>query len=984
MKNFLFFLISLFLCQSLVAQNKPDPSKGRPQMPNFTPAQERLTSYAQRQKLLQNSLVRNVPFRNAGPDIMSGRVVDLAVFENDPSIFFVAYASGGLWKTENNGLDFVPLFDNEAVMTIGDIAVRWNADGSASEIWIGTGENNSSRSSYSGLGIYKSTDQGKTWQHMGLEESHHIGRIVLHPSKPEVAWVAVLGHLYSNNPERGVYKTEDGGKTWKQTLFVNGATGAVDLVVDPKNPDNLYVALWERNRKAWNFAGNGKNSGIYKSTDGGVNWAKLNTEASGFPATEGVGRIGLAVYEKNPNILYAVLDNQDKREKEKDEKTPKITIDVLSKISKEDFLKFTQEEINEFLDKNDFPKEHFGKEILEKIEKGTLQPKQIAEYLGGDANSDLFNTPIKGAEVYRSDDAGKTWRKTHEKYVEDLVYTYGYYFGQFYIDPNNVDRVYTIGVPIIKSEDGGKTWASINGDNVHVDHHALWLNPKRKGHMVLGNDGGVNISYDDGKTWAKCNSIPVGQFYAVNYDLEESYNIYGGLQDNGVWFGKNTYKRNDSWQQNGIYPYKGVMGGDGMQVEVDWRDNTTIYTGYQFGNYFRINKKTNENKYITPQHKLGEKPFRFNWQTPIHLSRHNQDILYMGSNFFHRSMDKGETWEKLSNDLTKGGKEGNVPYGTLTSIDESPKHFGLLYVGIDDGLVHISKDGGYNWTKITDGLPADMWVSRVEASNHAENRVYVSLNGYRWDNFEAMLYVSDDYGKTWKRLGTDLPKEPINVVREDDKNENVLYVGTDHGLYVSVDRGSSFMLMNKNLPAVSVHDLAVHHRDRDLIVGTHGCSLWVAKIAHIQELTKEILAKNVHLFDLNGTTYSENWGKKRSWREPTEAKTEIGFFAGQNGEATIQVKAENAVLKEWKIQVSKGLNYSEFDFSVEEKAAKDLEKTLQAKKPETKLTAAENGKFYLPAGNYEITITIGNTTEKKSLELKPQKERTKRIVKKTP
>ncbi len=924
-----------------------------------TSAADRTKGYEQRQKLDANSLVSNVKFRAIGPTDMSGRVVDLDVNDANPTQFFVAYASGGLWKTENNGMSFTPLFDQESTMSIGDIAVDWKTNGQT--IWVGTGENNSSRSSYAGDGVYKSTDGGKTWQHVGLEDTHHIGQVILHPSDPNTVCVAALGHLYSPNTERGVYKTTDGGKTWAKTLFVDDQTGAIDLDIHPTNPNVLFASLWHKERSAWNFVEGGKTSGIYKSTDGGNTWQLLSTSGSGLPQGEGVGRIGLTIYPKDPTIMYAFVDNQDKRKPEAKKEEEGLTVKQLKEMKMEDFMELSDLVINEFLDKGNYPQKNSAKQLKADLKSGKLQVRDIYDFVGG-ANDELISAPVKGAEIYRSDDGGKSWKKTHEDYI-DLVYTYGYYFGQIYVTPTDANRIVTFGVPILLSEDGGKSWKNIEKENVHSDHHALWINPNNPGHMINGNDGGVNVTYDSGKHWSHLNSEPLGQFYAIAVDMENPYNVYGGLQDNGVWTGTSKPREDAP-----LPAWKSIMGGDGMQVQVDWRDNSTVYTGFQFGNYFRLDKNKSgfgSMKRLAMPREIGDPKLRFNWQAPIHLSRHNQDIVYFGSNKFHRSLDKGETFENLSDDLTKGGKEGDVPFGTLTTIDESPKRFGLLYAGTDDGLAWVSKDAGYTWTKISDALPQNLWVSRVAASAHDESTVYISLNGYRDDNFLPYLFASTDYGQTWKAIGTDLPAEPINVVKEDPVNANILYVGTDHGVYVSMDKGTSFMRMSGGLPAVAVHDLLVHPRDKELVAGTHGRSIYVADVSLLQQLDDTLRQKELYTFSLNPVTYSERWGRVRKYEEPEELKFEIPYYTRTAGKSTIDIQTEKGLtLATLTDNSESGLNYVNWNYAIDESTKAEYEKYLNENKKkedkEIKLEAAEDKKMYIRPGKYTVVVTTAN------------------------
>ncbi len=923
-----------------------------------TPAAKRLEAFRQRKKLIQNSLLGAISFRSLGPTVMSGRVADIEVNPEDPTEFYVAYASGGLWHTTDNGISFTPLFDEEAVMTIGDIAVNWKEG----LLWVGTGEVNSSRSSYAGTGLYLSQDGGQSWEHRGLPESHHIGRILIDEQDPDKLWVAVLGHLYTPNPQRGVYKTTDGGKTWRKTLYLNEETGAVDLLRDPNDPQTLYAATWQRSRKAWNFQEAGAGSGIYKSTDGGDHWKKLNTKHSGFPQGEGVGRIGLAATSDSTGqtVLYAILDNNFHRpKKEKEEEG--LSKDELRQISKEDFLLIDTAALQAYLDRYNFPEKYTAEKVFELVRQDKIRPIALVEYLE-DANRQLFDTPVIGAEVYVSRDGGKKWSKTHDGYLDDLYYSYGYYFGQIRVQAGQPEQVYIFGVPILRSTDGGKTWRSINEDNVHVDHHALWLNPHRPGHLILGNDGGINISYDDGQHWIKCNSPAVGQFYTVAVDEAQPYNVFGGLQDNGVWRGPSTYAYSPAWQQTGHYPYKMIMGGDGMQIAIDTRDNKTVYTGFQFGNYFRIDLQSEENHYITPKHELGERPLRWNWQTPIHLSTHNQDILYMGAHRLYRSLDRGKTFEAISPDLTSGGKSGDVPYGTLTSIHESPLRFGLLYTGSDDGKVHVSFDGGHEWEDISKGLPEGLWVSRIRASAHQEGRVYLCLNGYRNDFFDALVYRSENYGKSWQRIGLNLPAEPVNVILEDPVNEQLLYLGTDHGLYVSLDGGQSFQAMMQGLPHAAVHDLAIQARDKELVVATHGRSLYACSLKELQQLQAEILAKAVHLFDITALNYDENWGKSHSaWQEAQEPEVQIPYYLNQPGRMELSISTTGGLeLFQIRTEQSAGLHY----LSWKPELPENLLPAYKAEMGETaqNLKAADNGKIYLLPGTYIIRLSANGKT----------------------
>ena len=836
--------------------------------------------------MAQSTLFDALKFKNIGPTVMSGRVVDIAINPNNPIEFYVAYATGGLWYTKNNGTSFTPIMDTAATINCGSVAVDWQSGA----IWVGTGEVNASRSSYSGIGVLKSIDKGVTWTNIGLPESHHIARIWFNPNNTNELVVGVVGHLYTPNSERGIFKTTDGGKNWKKTLFIDENTGVIDLSVSKTDSKIMFAATWEKDRKAWNFKGNGKGSGIYKSTDSGSSWTLVSTSEAGFPTGDTIGRIGISAV--NSEIIYAVVDNQNNRP---NTKTDKDT----------------------------------------------------------DANTAMFETNVIGCEIYKTTNGGKIWVKQNTNFIDDLYYTYGYYFANIAVDPSNENRIYIGGVNLIFSENGGATFKNIGKDNVHADHHFTWVNPVNSSHIINGNDGGVNITYDNGENWIKCNNQAVGQFYSINVDNKEDYNVYGGLQDNGVWSGSHNYEPSSYWHQSGRYPYEEIIGGDGMQVQIDNRNANIVFAGSQYGEYYKINRATNKEDNITPRTKKGEEKLRFNWQTPILLSSHNQEILYFGSNFLHRSMNQGDTWEKISPDLTNGKKEGNVSFGTITTISESKITFGLLYVGTDDGKIQVSKDGGTTWQIISDALPQNLWVTRIVASKYKKERVYATLNGYRNDDFKSYVFTSDDYGTTWKNISSS-NSSAANVLIEDTENQAILYLGTDNGLEISLNQGVSWSDFSNGIPNVAVHDLVIQPKAKELIVGTHGRSLYKVDISKTQLFTNELQNKQVHVFEVKNVTKQESWGSKRNvWRETSEPKTTIWYYTKQPVNINIVIKNKDGIAVMTKqVTADKQLNYFEYDLSITEEIKKGIEK----KDSKIQIKVAKNKKFYLPTGKYTVTI----------------------------
>ena len=947
----LFFTAILSASIGLVAQEIP-PTTGT----------QVIQGLEKQASMKESSLLKNMPFTQIGPTVMSGRVVDIAVNPNKPSEFYVGYASGGLWYTNNNGTSFAPMMEHAPTQNVGDIAVDW----ASGTIWVGTGENNSSRSSYAGIGLLKSTDKGATWHHMGLSDSHHIGRILINPANPDEVVVGALGHLYTESAQRGIYKTKDGGKSWEQTLFVSNTAGIIEVQAAPEDFNTLYAASWEKDRKAWHFEGSGNGSALYKSTDAGDSWTLISTPQSGFPSGVGVGRVGLAVY--NAETVYAVHDSQFREEKKEDTNARKaggLKKEAFKTMSQEAFMKLSDGSLNEYLKSNGFQEKYRAQNVKQLVQSGSVKPVDLATYLE-DANALLFDTPVIGAEVYLTTNGGQNWTKQNEAPIEGLFYSYGYYFAQISVAASNPEYIVLSGVPLVASANGGKSFKSIDGDNVHSDHHYAWINPTDPLHIINGNDGGVNITYDGGQHWIKNNSPTVGQFYYINTDNETPYHVYGGLQDNGVWKAAHNAPLNTRWQADGQHPWKSIMGGDGMQVQIDARNSNTVYAGFQFGNYYRLDLETAKQTYIQPKHELGSAPFRFNWQTPILLSPHNQDVLYLGSNRLHRSLDQGTTWETISPDLTAGAKAGNVAFGTLTTLAASAFDFDLLYTGSDDGLLQRSKDGGASWTLISENLPNHMWVSSLEASAHKEGRVLAALNGYRNDHFIPYIYLSNDQGATWKNIGAGLPLGAVNTVIEDPAHENVLYAGTDNGLYASLDLGATWQAFSKGLPAVAVHDIVVQAREKHLLVGTHGRSIFKADISHLAGLATDLAAGKkvgLQLFELEAQRTSARWGTARGFGDPYTPELPIDFFAPSAGAVTVSVKDSAGIeVNSFGLAASAGFNSAAFhmNFSKEGKLA-------FLKKNKIALTLAADGNTYLPKGTYSVVVRHGKEESKQVL-----------------
>ncbi|MBL8764569.1 MAG: hypothetical protein JNM07_09910 [Phycisphaerae bacterium] len=771
-------------------------------------------------RTLKASDFKGLTWRSVGPANMGGRVAAIALKPGDAKTFYVGLATGGLWKTTNAGTTFSPIFDKEITSSIGSIAVcdapgdwpGWKnepkdlneaipdpkdaraADAAAKKeaekgkgkiIWVGTGEGNGRNSSSFGNGVYRSTDAGANFVQTGLIESHDIPAIAADPRNPDVCYAAALGRLWGPNPERGVYKTTDGGKTWTPSLQIDENTGACEIVIDPRNPDTLYAGMYARRRTAYSFTSGGPQGGVYKSTDAGKSWNKLT---NGLPAR--TGRIGLDVFAPNPSILYAVVESEQ---------------------------------------------DGWG-----------VEP---------------FDDRSKHGGVFKSVDAGETWVRMSDQTPR------AFYFSKIRVDPKDDGIVFLLGWTLEVSDDSGRNWRNA-ARKPHGDMHALAIDPSDGSHLLMGTDGGVYQSWDRGATWDFHNQIPAGQFYNVALDDSDPYRIMGGLQDNGSWIG--TSRTNlvmppdgPGSTGNGLTneQWRLVWWGDGFHCAFDPIDPAIVYAESQGGELGRVHLESGRQKVIKPGPREGQVRFRFNWNTPFFTSRHEPGVLYMGGQFVFRLTERGDKWQQISPDLTNGHSEKTdrvgshaENHGTIVALAESAIRSGVLWAGSDDGLVHVTTDSGKTWVNVTPTASQGYWVSKIEPSAHDERAAYVSLDGHRANDFAPHVLATSDLGQTWKDISGNLPRGSegsfVKVIREDARNPDVLYAGTERGSYISIDRGASWVRLNgESLPTVPVDDLRQHPRELDLVAATHGRSIFILDDAScLSHLNQSVLDAAVFLF----------------------------------------------------------------------------------------------------------------------------------------
>jgi photosystem II stability/assembly factor-like uncharacterized protein len=723
-----------------------------------------------------DAALKNLKFRSIGPAEMGGRTDDLAIVESDPRIMYVGTAAGGVFKSVNGGATWKAIFEDQPNPSIGDLAL---APSNPSILYVGTGEANNRQSSSWGDGVYKSMDGGTTFIHLGLKDTHHIGRIVVHPTDPNTVYVAALGDLWGPNKERGVYKSNDGGATWTLALFINENTGVSDIAIDPQSPNILYAAAYQHQRTVFGYNGGGPGSGLYRSIDGGAHWTKLG---HGLPSGD-IGRCALDVYRKNPNIVYAEVQHQT---------------------------------------------------------------------LGG---------------VYRSEDKGENWTRMSDTDPRPS------YFSQIRVDPNNDLKIWLGGVNIYFSEDGGKSFIQTRFERVHSDVHAIWIDPANSDHLVIGNDGGVWVTNDAGRAWRHLNNFAIGQFYEVAYDFQKPYHVCGGLQDNYSWCGPSSSTQtlgigNEDWMT--------VQGGDGFYNRIDPTDPNIIYAESQDGNLTRRDLRTSESKNIRPQEPDDNAPrYRFQWNSPLMISPHDPKTIYYGGNHLFKSTDRGDTWQVLGEDLTTKAdrnkqaifakemgdagvlsrNDGVAAWPCITAIAESPKQAGVLWAGTDDGNVQMSRDGGKTWQNVVShmpGAPKGGYVSRIEPSYKDAATAYVTFDNHRSADYGIYIYSTHNYGDSFTRITNGIPPEAgtVHVVREDPVNPDLLFAGTEFGMFITFDRGANWHRMKNGLPTVPVFDIQIHPRDHDLILATHGRSIWIMdNITTLEQMNNQVLTSDLKLFD---------------------------------------------------------------------------------------------------------------------------------------
>ena len=831
-------------------------------------------------------------WRSIGPASMSGRIADFAVYEKDSNIWYIATAHGGVWKTVNNGTTFEAQFQNQGLMSVGAIAV---SQSNPDLVYMGTGESNNRQSTSWGDGVYKTTDGGKTWTNIGLKTSKHINRVVIDPRDDDIVWVAATGPLFGPGGERGVFKTTDGGKTWKQTLKVDDDTGANDLVIDATNNKILYASTYQRRRTSCCMNGGGPGSGLWKSTDGGETWTRLT---GGLP-TGPLGRIGFDISRKRPNILYALIEGPQAGRG--------------GGAGGAGAAGGAQAAGG--------GRAAGGAQGAPAAAATTAEEAPGPQQGGGGGRGIATGVNASATGLYRSDDAGATWRKVNNNNPRPM------YFSQVRIDPNDPDVVYMGGVDLQMTTDGGKTVNTQAASAIHSDHHAIWIDPANSKHVIIGNDGGMAQTWDMARTWVFVPNLPVGLFYHVSVDNSIPFNICGGMQDNYDWCGPSQVRGSVGIDN---YRWTTIQGGDGFVVLQDPKDNRVLYSESQDGNIVRVDRVTNETMSIRPVAPQGQPPYRWHWDTPMMLSPHDSSVIYVAGNRVFRAPDRGLTFTPISPDLTTGedsdreqivtmgvkGSEiniarndGIVSYGTIVALAESPKQAGVLYAGTDDGRLQVTVDGGKAWNDVFPKLPdapRGAYVSRVTPSRFDAGTAYATIDDHRRNNYETYIYATKDFGKSWTSINGNLRGEVIKTVAEDLKNPEILYAGAETGLFLSLDRGATWSRPKWNLPTVRIDEIVIHPRDNAMVLGTHGRAIWI--LDHLAPIQEYAAARNTdaRLFTPPPTSMYrrptrdrnyEFWGNQVFYGQNPPQAGVLSYFV-KNKPSDVQLKIADATGRE--------------------------------------------------------------------------------------
>ncbi|GIM59306.1 WD40/YVTN/BNR-like repeat-containing protein [Capnocytophaga canimorsus] len=896
---------------------------------NVAFAQETISlSVRQREELRENSWVREIPFEKVQIASLGNRIEDFYVNPYQASEMMILPKQGGIWLTTDAGVSFASLFDHQPTQQILAAAVDWKNQ----LIWAATP-----------YGLFRSEDKGKTWSFSGLSSMQNISCITINPSNPQEVLVGVQGNGFAADEKTGIFQTTDGGKTWQQKLFVGTRTG-IHQIVRTEDANVLYATAWQMNNSQWQSEPFGKQSSVYKSEDGGRSWKKI-TINNGFASQEHIGKIGLAVFDKNR--VYAVVDNRASRTRKASQSVEKVQNIHLSnidfeKMNETEFLQIDNQKLDAYLHRMGWHQMYSANNLKQMIASGVTSPARLLNYLA------LKPQEVIGAEVYVTKDGGKTWQKTHQLPLDDLFYQSGEDFANIAVNPKNAEEIFVGGFALLKSEDGGSTWANTSAVTLQDKYLKIKYHPVHHHIVYVATNKGLSVSFDSGKSWILKHMTQSVSAHKIAYD--ETNNTLYLATNQGVM------EANDEvWHK--IHP----SGNQIVAAEAQ------VYVGEKYGSFVGLNTSKNTTARFDVPYAFEDKaPLRFNKTAPMLISSQNKDIIYLGSNKLHISMDAGKNWRTISEDLTNGDKKGNKAYGTLTAIAESPFLFGLIYTGSDDGMVRISKNGGVSWQLIYNAFPKPLRVSSIVASKHRREKAIVAFYDENNGN-QPFLFLTHDYGKTWTDIRTDLPNERVLVVKEDPKNEQIIYVGTENGLYVSFNNGENWHPFVKQLPNTAIKDIYIHPKDGTMYVVASGSGVYRTNISLIQSLRAAIVAQDFYPLEEKVTVqHTNSWGNTWSqWAEPVTPTVVFHAFANGSKSVKVKIKKDDVVLQSFTHQANEGFNYITYDLTISDVGKVMYERKLQ----KLIFTTAVNGKVYLPKGKYTIVFSTENTEEERTLEI---------------